>query len=253
MLLVIKINNKLGVWLKLDTVKAIKLKINFLCFFICSSIKMNPKVRGTSKNSYIRAIKSKTVRLRKKVIKELKELIYKQKEKNKSWNTRKRVNLLGLKTIGKRQNLSKKNIEKVKQLNELTTYGLKTIAKLKEMKNYGNMTREKLIYTLLRLEKAPQENNYLTYLDNATDSDLHKRIKHARVLTAKLGNILTNKKTKTIRDELRRLGNDNLTRTETERAIAYLISKRPREETKIPQQCLPRSKLLWNKRHRAFV
>ena len=32
------------------------------------------------------------------------------------------------------------------------------------------MTREELIYTLLRSEKAPQESNYLTYLDNATDS-----------------------------------------------------------------------------------
>ena len=82
---------------------------------------MNPKVRGTSKNSSTRAIKSKTVRLRKKVIQELKELIYRQKEKNKSHNTRRRVNRLGLKTIGKRQNLSKNDIEKVKQLNELTT------------------------------------------------------------------------------------------------------------------------------------
>ena len=82
---------------------------------------MNPKVRGTSKNSSIRAIKSKTVRLRKKVIQERKELIYRQKEKNKSYNTRRTVNRLGLKTIGKRQNLSKNDIEKVKQLNELTT------------------------------------------------------------------------------------------------------------------------------------
>ena len=86
------------------------------------------------------------------------------------------------------------------------------------------MTREELIYTLLRSEKAPQESNYLTYLDNATDSDLHKRTKHARVLTAKLGNILTNKQRKTIRDELHKLESKNLTRTERERAIAYLIN-----------------------------
>ena len=77
---------------------------------------------------------------------------------------------------------------------------------------------------MLRSEKAPQESNYLTYLGNATDSDLNKRIKHERVLTAKLGNILTNKQRKTIRDELHKLESKNLTRTERERAIAYLIN-----------------------------
>ena len=35
----------------------------------------------------------------------------------------------------------------VKQLDELTTHGLKTIVKLGEIKNYSDMTREELIYT----------------------------------------------------------------------------------------------------------
>ena len=47
---------------------------------------MNLKARGISKNGSIRAIKSKTVGLRKKLIQELKELIYKQNEKHKSNN-----------------------------------------------------------------------------------------------------------------------------------------------------------------------
>ena len=113
---------------------------------------MNPKVRGTSKNSSIRATKSKINELRKKlikehnekrqitglrknIIKELKDLVYRQAEKHKSYNTCGRVNHLGLKKIGKRQNLTNKDIKKVKKLNELTTYGLKTIAKLREIKN----------------------------------------------------------------------------------------------------------------------
>ena len=49
--------------------------------------------------------------------------------------------------IGKRQNLSNKDVKKVKQLDELTTHGLKTIVKLGEIKNYSDMTREELIYT----------------------------------------------------------------------------------------------------------
>ena len=196
---------------------------------------MNLKVRGTSKNSSIRTNKPRKklikernekiqiTRLRRKIIKELKELVHRQTEKHKSYNTRRRVNRLGLKKIGKRENLTNRDIKKVKQLNELTTHGLKTIAKLREIKNYNNLTREDLIYTLLRSEGAPQENNYLRYLDNALNSELKKRINNARVLTAKLGNILTNKEKKTIGDELYRLENTKYTKTERERAIAYLI------------------------------
>ena len=202
---------------------------------------MNPKVRGTSKNSSIRATKSKINELRKKlikehnekrqitglckkIIKELKDLVYRQTEKHKSYNTHRRVNHLGLKKIGKRENLTNKNIKKVKKLNELTTHGLKTIAKLREIKNYNNLMREDLIYTLLRSEEAPQENSYLEYLGNASNSEFEKRINNARVLTAKLGNILTDKERKTIRDELYRLEDEKLTNTERERAIAYLIN-----------------------------
>ena len=98
------------------------------------------------------------------------------------------------------------------------------IAKMREIKNYNNLTREDLIYTLLKSENAQQEDNYLDYLDNISSSDLNKRINHARVLTAKLGNILIKKERKTIRDELYRLENAKLAKTERERAVAYLIN-----------------------------
>ena len=86
---------------------------------------MNPKVRGTSKNGSVRANKSKINELCKKLIKELQELVYRKTEKNKSYNTRRRVNRLGLKKIWKRQNLTNKDIKNVKHVNELTTHGLK--------------------------------------------------------------------------------------------------------------------------------
>ena len=115
---------------------------------------MNLKVRGTSKNSSVRANKSRInelrkrlikehnekrqiTGLRKKIIRELKELVYRQTEKRKSDNTRKRINRLGLKKIDKRQ----------MKLNELTIHRLKTIAKLREIKNYNNLTREDLIHS----------------------------------------------------------------------------------------------------------
>ena len=108
-------------------------------------------------------------------------------------------------------------MEAVKQLNELTNYDLKTIAKLREIKNYNNLTREDLICVLFRLEEAPQEDNYLRYLDNTTDSELKKRINFARILSAKLGNILTNKERKAIRGKLYKLEDKKLTKAERQR------------------------------------
>ena len=57
--------------------------------------------------------KSKIKELRNEIIKELKELIYRQTEKRKSYNTRRRVNRLCLKKIGKRKNLSTEAVEEV--------------------------------------------------------------------------------------------------------------------------------------------
>ena len=102
---------------------------------------------------------------------------------------------------------------------------------MRESKSYSNTTREHLIYTLLRSEKA-SEDNYLTHLESTTTSDLRKRIKHVRVLSTKLGNILTNKERKTIRDELRRLETTRLTRTQRERATTYLIDLKRELENK---------------------
>ena len=97
-------------------------------------------------------------------------------------------------------------MKQVKRLNELTTYGPKTIAKMREINNYNDMSREELIYILLRSKKAPQKDNYLKYLNNATNSKLKKRIIDE----------LENKIRKL------ELENEKHTKTTKERAIAYL-------------------------------
>ena len=111
--------------------------------------------------------------------------------------------------------------------------GLKTIAKLREINNYSDMSREELIYTLLRSEKAPEEDNYLNYLSNSTNSNLKRRINDARILTAKLGNVLTNKQRKTIQKELYDLENKKNTKITTEKAITHLIKLKNTLESKL--------------------
>ena len=62
--------------------------------------------------------------------------------------------------------------------------------------NYNNLSKEYLIYTLLRSEKDTQEDNYLKYINNATNSKLPQRINNIRILAAKIGNLLTNEEKK---------------------------------------------------------
>ena len=75
----------------------------------------------------------------------------------------------------------------------------------------------------MRLEKSQRERSYLKHISNAPNSEIKGRINHARMPLAKFGNILTKIERKAIRDELYRLENTKLTRTEKQRAVAYLV------------------------------
>ena len=69
---------------------------------------------------------------------------------------------------------------------------MKEVAKRRMIKNYGGMGKNELFYTFLKGEKFPQEDTYLKYLKADSKDDLNKRIDHIRLLTAKLGNKVSN-------------------------------------------------------------
>ena len=111
----------------------------------------------------------------------------------------------------------------------LTKNGLIKIAEIREIKNARRLSREDLICTLLRSEKVSQEDSYLRHASTNTDSELGKKIRKVRLLTAELGDALTkiNKKRREekitiFRDELYRLENAKLTPLEKEKDIKYL-------------------------------
>lgn len=79
-----------------------------------------------------------------------------------------------------------------------------------------------------------QEKDYLRLINNPANTKIKKKINKIKTEAIKLGNILTKenkkrrteegeKEIKTIRDELCRLENTNLTRRQKERAYDYLI------------------------------
>ena len=121
--------------------------------------------------------------------------------------------------------MSKKNdLREVTRLNNKSLDDLQKVAKLRRIKNIDDMSKEDLIYTLLRSEKNILEDNYMKYINNNTDNELHAKINNARVMASKLGNILTKEERNVIRKELYKLQNKKrFTKTQRERAYVYLI------------------------------
>ena len=80
------------------------------------------------------------------------ETARKRNIKLKSYNIQRKFRKLSLNKFIKTQNLTKK-------------INLKKIAKLQAIKSHDDLLKEDLIYTLLRSEKHPLENNYMKYIN----------------------------------------------------------------------------------------
>ena len=100
---------------------------------------------------------------------------------------------------------------------------MEKLPKLRGMKNLGDLTKEDLFYTFLRSEESLQEDLYLKYINNATNSNIKERINHIRMVMAKLGNMIAGKERKAIREELFKLRNTKLTKTTREKAVTRLV------------------------------
>ena len=66
---------------------------------------------------------------------------------------------LELTHLAERQNISTRDVDGIRRLNNMSLNDLKKIAKLRNILKYSTLLREDLIYTLLRSEKAPTANN----------------------------------------------------------------------------------------------
>ena len=90
--------------------------------------------------------------------------------------------------------------------------------------NYDDLSKEDLIYTLLRSEKSLYKDNYEKYISNNTTDELRSRINIIRMLLARLGDIITKKDRDKIRKKLHEIENkQKLTKTQKEKYLNYLI------------------------------
>ena len=101
---------------------------------------------------------------------------------------------------------------------------LQKIAILRRIKNYNNLSREDLIYTILRSESNLVESNYMKYINNNTDDKIKAKINNIRTILSRLGNIVTKNNRNKIRKKLYEIEKkQGLTKSQKERIYNCLI------------------------------
>ena len=93
-----------------------------------------------------------------------------------------------------------------------------------ETSKIDTLAKEDSIYTLLRSEKNPIEDNYIKYISNNGTDESRSRINNIGITLARLGNIITKKDRDKIRKDLYKKENTKKpTKTQKERYYRYLI------------------------------
>ena len=107
------------------------------------------------------------------------------------------------------------------RLNQKLLSDLKKLAKFQRIKNSDNLSKEDLLYTLLRSEKNHLEDNYMKNIQTMTKK---AKINIIRILAPKLSNSLAKEERNVIRKELYTIENKKrFTKTQRQKAYAYLI------------------------------
>ena len=107
------------------------------------------------------------------------------------------------------------------RLNQKLLSDLKKLAQFQRIKNSDNLSKEDLLYTLLRSEKNHLEDNYMKNIQTMTKK---AKINIIRILAPKLSNSLAKEERNVIRKELYAIENKKrFTKTQRQKAYAYLI------------------------------
>ena len=103
---------------------------------------------------------------------DLENAIYTHLHKKKQDEINEKLARSDLNKLPKRQKISRSEVDEIIRLNNMPHDDLKRIAKLRSIKNYWNLSKEDLIYKILRSEKSLYKNNCLNYIKNNTDNKI---------------------------------------------------------------------------------
>ena len=97
------------------------------------------------------------------------------------------------------QNISKNDLVRAEELQNKSIDELRGISKLRGKKPKEKLTKEDLIFSLLKSESSSIECNCMKYFNNRTNDDsyddkIKSKINDIRLILGRLGNIASNKK-----------------------------------------------------------
>ena len=151
-------------------------------------------------------------------IEELLNTLSRDDSKRKVISNHKKLSKLNLKKIAEKQNISKNEVGIAEKLQNKSIDELQGIANLRRIKNYDNLTKEDLIFSLLKSESNPAERNYIKYFNNSTNDEIKSKITYIWIILSRLGNIVTKNERKKIKKELYEIEKtDNLSDNEKEK------------------------------------
>ena len=152
------------------------------------------------------------------------------------YNTKRKVNSnsrkilkVGLEKIAKIQNISENELCKTENLQSKSIDKLREISRLRGFKKLDDLTKEFLIFRLLKSESNPIEHSYMKYFNNMTsddtyDDEIKSKINDIRLILSRLGNIVTEKYRKEIKKELNEIEKkQNLSDNEKEEIYDHLV------------------------------
>ena len=113
---------------------------------------------------------------------------------------------------------------KAEKLQDKSIDELEETAMLRGIKNYNNLTKEDLIFSLLKSESSPAERNYMKYFNNSTNDEIKSKINDIRLILNRLGNIVTKNDRKKIKKEFYEIEKrQNLSNNEKEKIYDDLV------------------------------
>ena len=95
--------------------------------------------------------------------------------KRKAESNHRKLNKIHFKKIAKKQKISRNELRKAEKLKDKSIDELQVIAKLRGIKNYDNLTKENLIFSLLKSGNNPAERNDMKYFNNSTNDELKEK------------------------------------------------------------------------------
>ena len=125
--------------------------------------------------------------------------------------------------IAKKQNISRNELRKAEKLQNKSIDELKEIAGLRRIKNYDNLTKEDLIFSLLKSESNPAERNYMEYFNNSTNDEIKSKINDIRLILSRLGNIVTKNDRKKIKKSFMKYKKDKTFRIMKKKRIMMIL------------------------------